>query len=48
MSLLYSTNFVSCGKFFSGGDCSLKFKMLMNNIMNTAALAEKFNAVRSE
>ncbi|URE47190.1 Cullin-associated NEDD8-dissociated [Musa troglodytarum] len=32
----------------SGGDYSLKFKMLMNNILNTASLAEKYNFVRSE
>ncbi|OAY62667.1 Cullin-associated NEDD8-dissociated protein 1 [Ananas comosus] len=32
----------------SGGDCSLKFKVLMNNIMSTPALAEKYNSVRSE
>ncbi|XP_020253052.1 cullin-associated NEDD8-dissociated protein 1 isoform X3 [Asparagus officinalis] len=32
----------------SGGDCSLKFKMLMNNITNTSTLAEKYNAVKSE
>lgn len=32
----------------SGGDYSLKFKMLMNNIMSTASLAEKYHFVRSE
>ncbi|KAG6511801.1 hypothetical protein ZIOFF_029878 [Zingiber officinale] len=30
----------------SGGEYSLKFKMLINNILNTAALAEKYNFVR--
>lgn len=34
--------------FFSGGDCSLKFKKLMDNIMKSAPLAEKYNSVRSE
>ncbi|KAL5982815.1 Cullin-associated NEDD8-dissociated protein 1 [Asimina triloba] len=29
-----------------GGDCSLKFKMLMNNIMRSVPLAEKYNSVR--
>ncbi|KAJ6798880.1 cullin-associated NEDD8-dissociated protein 1 isoform X2 [Iris pallida] len=32
----------------SGGDCSLKFKALMNSITHTASLAEKYNSVRSE
>lgn len=32
----------------SGGDCSLRFKMLMNSITNSNVLAEKFNAIRSE
>lgn len=32
----------------SGGDCSLKFKMLINNITNSPSLAEKYNSVRSE
>ncbi|XP_042384041.1 cullin-associated NEDD8-dissociated protein 1-like [Zingiber officinale] len=32
----------------SGGEYSLKFKMLINNILNTAALAEKYNFVRCE
>lgn len=32
----------------SGGDCSLKFKMLINNITNSPTLAEKYNSVRSE
>ncbi|XP_068647216.1 cullin-associated NEDD8-dissociated protein 1 [Aristolochia californica] len=32
----------------SGGDCSLKFKMLMNNIMKLAPLAEKYASVRNE
>ncbi|XP_010930555.1 cullin-associated NEDD8-dissociated protein 1 [Elaeis guineensis] len=32
----------------SGGDCSLKFKKLMDDIMKSAPLAEKYNSVRSE
>ncbi|WOL01566.1 cullin-associated NEDD8-dissociated protein 1 [Canna indica] len=32
----------------SGGDYSLKFKMLMSNILNTTTLAEKYNFVRCE
>ncbi|XP_078432582.1 cullin-associated and neddylation dissociated [Wolffia australiana] len=32
----------------SGGDCSLKFKTLMQKIMSQSAMAEKYNAVRSE
>ncbi|XP_074579809.1 cullin-associated NEDD8-dissociated protein 1 [Curcuma longa] len=32
----------------SGGEYSLKFKMLINNILNTSALAEKYNFVRCE
>lgn len=32
----------------SGGDCSLKFKMLINNITNSPTLAEKYNSVCSE
>ncbi|XP_010912657.1 cullin-associated NEDD8-dissociated protein 1 [Elaeis guineensis] len=32
----------------SGGDCGLKFKKLMDNIMKSAPLADKYNSVRSE
>ncbi|PIA55279.1 hypothetical protein AQUCO_00800179v1 [Aquilegia coerulea] len=32
----------------SGGDCSLKFKSLMNEIMRSSVLAEKFNSISNE
>ncbi|XP_039137910.1 cullin-associated NEDD8-dissociated protein 1 [Dioscorea cayenensis subsp. rotundata] len=32
----------------SGTDCNFRFKILMNNIMNNAPLAEKYNSVKSE
>ncbi|KAG0449136.1 hypothetical protein HPP92_027467, partial [Vanilla planifolia] len=32
----------------SGGDCSMKFKMLLNHITNSTALHDKYSSVRSE
>lgn len=34
--------------FFSGCDCSLRFKNLMSDIMKSSSLAEMYNSVRCE